>query len=382
MIQRNDRREDMASEMSLEMTPDTIVVLRALQLGDLLCAVPAFRSLRAAFPKAHIALISLPWSKSFVDRFARYLDEFIEFPGYPGLPEQPVRVRAIPKFLMAMQRRRFDLALQMQGSGQYANQLVTLLGAGMTAGFVQAGDHCPDESRFLPYPDHVPEPDRHLALLRHLGIAATDNRLEFPLNREDARAFHVLQASHGLRPRSYVCLHPGGRGPARRWPPHLFSLVADRLARTGYRIVVTGTEEERPIARLVMGHMRENATDLVGQTDLGTAGVLLSQAALLVANDTGVSHLAAALQVPSVIVCVGSDPLRWSPRDNRLHRVLVGPDTTVNEVMAAVHALEGRFSRPSGNGRATPYDGHAVSEVSQTLLSSTQHSPSEAFRRV
>ncbi len=49
------------------MKPRTIVLLRALQLGDLLCAVPAFRSLRAAFPQAHIALIGLPWSKTFVN---------------------------------------------------------------------------------------------------------------------------------------------------------------------------------------------------------------------------------------------------------------------------------------------------------------------------
>lgn len=274
----------MVPQRSLQMTPQTIVVLRALQLGDLLCAVPALRSLRAAFPRAHIALIGLPWSKTFVNRFTRYLDEFIEFPGYPGLPERPVAVAEVPDFLAAMQRRRFDLALQMHGSGRYTNQLLTLLGARMTAGFVHAGDYCPDEPRFMPYPDHLPEADRHLALLRHLGIPAQDDRLEFPLNIEDAAAFHRLQSAYGLQPGSYVCLHPGGRGPSRRWAPHLFSLVADRLVSEGYRLVITGTEEERPLVQAVMAHMREEATDLVGQTDLGTVGVLLTQSALLVAT--------------------------------------------------------------------------------------------------
>src|SRR6185312_13704903 len=164
----------MIPETSLSMTPHTIALLRALQLGDLLCAVPAFRSLRTAFPRAHIALIGLPWSQAFVNRFARYLDEFIEFPGYPGLPEQPVAIAAIPEFLTAMQRRRFDLALQMHGNGRYTNQLLPLLGATMTAGFVPPGSHGLDERLFMPYPDHLPEADRHVALLRHLGIPTQD----------------------------------------------------------------------------------------------------------------------------------------------------------------------------------------------------------------
>ena len=375
----HDREKRMIPETSLQRTPHTIAVLRALQLGDLLCSVPAFRSLRAAFPQAHIALIGLPWSKAFVNRFRRYLDEFIEFPGYPGLPERPAAVAAIPDFLAIMQRRRFDLALQMHGNGRYTNQLLPLLGARVTAGFVQPGSHCPDERLFMPYPDHLPEADRHMALLRHLGIPTQGNHLEFPLDMHDATAFRALQASHRLHPGSYVCLHPGGRGSLRRWAPHLFSTVADRLVRAGYRIVITGTEEERPLSRAVMAHMREEATDLVGQTDLGTLAVLLDRSAMLISNDTGVSHVAAALHVPSVIVCIGSDPIRWSPQDNRLHRVLVGQGTTADDVMAAVHALERSLSRHHIK-KLAPYRDDALFDLSHPARQSTEGRSSGAFR--
>jgi ADP-heptose:LPS heptosyltransferase len=86
--------------------------------------------------------------------------------------------------------------------------------------------------------------------------------------------------------------------------------------------------------------MRYPSVNLAGQTDLGTMAALLSQASLLVSNDTGVSHLAAALRVPSVILFLASDPRRWAPQDRELHRVVgrngvqaeaIGPDAVLRE---------------------------------------------------
>lgn len=322
-----------------ERPPSSIAVLRALYLGDLLCAVPAWRALRAAFPRARIALIGLPWAESFVRRFHRHLDEFIEFPGYPGIPEIPVSADRIAAFLPAMQRRRFDLVLQMHGNGRHINALVALLGARVTAGFCVPGDFSPDPERFLAYPDDLPEIRRHLELMAYLGIPLRGEHLEFPVTGDDRESLRRLLADEGVTLRDYLCLHPGGRGLTRRWPAPRFAAVADALAARGHQVVLTGTVEEDALGRAVCQAMRRPAVNLVGRTDLGALGALLAGARLLVANDTGVSHMAAALKLPSVIVSTGSDPRRWNPLDRERHRVLPGDSTTVAAVLAQAEDL-------------------------------------------
>ncbi|HYG42625.1 MAG TPA: LPS biosynthesis glycosyltransferase, partial [Bordetella sp.] len=84
----------MTTSAGSDIQPARIAVFRALQLGDMLCAVPALRALRQAFPTAHVTLVSLPNARSFVARFDRYIDELLEFPGTADFPEQAAREQA------------------------------------------------------------------------------------------------------------------------------------------------------------------------------------------------------------------------------------------------------------------------------------------------
>lgn len=306
--------------LSHQRQPVSIAVFRALQLGDLLCAVPAVRALRSAFPRARISLIALPGAAPLVKRLPAYIDEHIPFPGYPGLPDQPVDAEATRSFISGMQARGVDLLIQMHGKGDITNPLVTLLGARSLAGFYAPGGFCPDPATFLPYPFDLPEVHRHLSLMRHLGIPAEDSGLEFPLLDHDEAELAAALGGQLLPAGTYVVVHAGARSTSRRWRPGKFATVADALSRRGLQVVLTGSGQERPLAARVAAEMDRPALNLSGRTSLGALALLVQRARLLVCNDTGVSHLAAAVQTPSVVIFTGSDPGRWAPLDRNLHR--------------------------------------------------------------
>ena len=263
-------------------------------LGDVLCAIPAIRALRRRYPQAEIVLIGLPWAASFVKRYHHLLDGYMEFPGYPGLPERTVDVAAIPDFLKDVQRRRFDLVLQMHGSGSFVNPLVMLMGGRQAAGFYLPGDYCPDAETFFPYPNHGPEIVRWLQLMTALGIPLQGDELEFPLGEDDRQSLAALPTGD-LAAGQYVCLHPGARYCSRRWAPEHFAGVGDLLASLGYQVVITGSASESPLVEAVVRAMTAAAIDLAGRTSLGGLAALLKGSRLVVSNDTGVSHLAAAV---------------------------------------------------------------------------------------
>jgi len=306
--------------------PRSIAVFRALQLGDLLCAVPALRALRRAFPHAHIALVGLQGAAGFVQRYGRYIDELIVFPGLPGMPEQSPREQDLPAFYRAMRTRRFDVALQMHGSGELSRDVVRRFGAARIAGFAPRTAGAREPGWWLPWPDSLPEPLRYLALMRFLGLPADDAAPEFPLARQDERQARRIMDEAGLRPGRTVLVHPGARLPSRRWPVERYALVAQALARQGYDVALTGAADERPLtARLAaLADVPADAPlrDLAGRTSLGELAALLRASRLLVCNDTGVSHVAAAVGARSVVVASGSDVRRWAPLDAARHTVL------------------------------------------------------------
>lgn len=297
-----------------------IALFRALQLGDMLCIIPAVRALRFAYPNASITLLGLSWAPMLVERFPVYFNSFSWFPGYPGLPEQPVDAARTVAFLQDVVEKKYDLVLQMQGNGSIINPLVELFNARYTAGFRTAGHYAPDNGLFVDYPDTLHEVERHLALMAHLGIPSQGKHLEFPITEKDEA--ELARCRFGISPREYVCVHPGSRGSWRQWPTEHFAALADRCASQGLQVVVTGTREETPLVEAVISKMKYSAINAAGETSLGAMAALIRDAYALISNCTGVSHIAAALQTRSIVISMDGEPGRWGPLNKELHRTI------------------------------------------------------------
>lgn len=317
-----------------------IGILRALQLGDLMCCVPAVRSLRKKFPDAEIVLIGLPWAQDFVKRYNHYFSRFIHFPGFPGLPEQPVRKEDIIRFIEVMNEESFDLLLQMQGNGSIINPLLPLLGAKALAGFYERGSFEPEPGNFLEYPEGIHEIHRHLKLIEFLGIQTYGDELELPTSNQDEQDFYNLVLTESIASR-YVCIHPGARDPRRRWPVDWFAIIADHLAEKGFQILITGSANEEELAAAIIKKMKSPAINLAGKTSLGTIALVVKNSTLVISNDTGISHIAAATKTKSIVIVLTSDPVRWAPINKTLHKVIPPEDAWKfwKVVEKAEHAL-------------------------------------------
>jgi len=294
-----------------------IAIFRALFLGDLICTLPAFRALRAGFPKAEITLIGLPWAQEFVARIP-YIQCFAPFSGYAGIREVPYVPHDTQLFFARARSRHYDIALQMHGSGQVSNGFVGALGSHTTVGYRDGDDDRLDISLQYQWGEH--EVLRWLRLVRELGVPAEPAAVEFAVTAAERReAARLLSRVSELRG-PLIGLHTGAKDHPRRWPTERFARLADLLVEhCGAQIVLTGSEGERPTIEAVRGVMRYPALDLAGQTGMGTFAAVLAQLDLLVTNDTGASHLAWVTRTPSVVLFGPSRPQEWAPLHQTLH---------------------------------------------------------------
>ncbi len=298
-----------------------ILVVKLADLGDVLTATPALRALRNAHPAAHIAALVTPRSEVAL-RGSTAVDEVVVFDKAPF--DQPTEAgRGLPgalRFAAELRRGRWDALTLLHhlttafGVAKYA-ALCLASGAPMRAGL--------DNGRgwFLTHRARDDgfgarhEVDYWLEVVGLLGGFHAHPRLELAIGLSDhAWADETLvQLGHGDR--GVAIVHPGSGGfsLARRWPADRFAAVARGLAdRLGLRpLVLHGPAPgELELAQKVA----QGRLDLIGPAPSPQAlAALLARASLFVGNESGVMHLAAAMETPTVAIFGPTNDRAWGP---------------------------------------------------------------------
>ena len=267
---------------------ETVLVLRALGLGDLLTAVPALRALRRARPAARL-VVAAPAGLRELALLTGAVDALV-----PVGPLEP-----LPSSLAGA-----DLAVNLHGRGP---QSTALLSATAPRRLVSYG--LPDGPQWRSDEHEVL---RWCRLLQESGLPAdpTDLTLAVPA------------VAPGVRGATLV--HPGAAQVSRHWPVERWAEVARGLAAARHDVRITGGAGERERCdQVAVAAGLDAAQVLAGRTDLLGLTALVGAARLLVSVDTGVAHLATALGTPSVVLFGPTPPQLWGPPTGRpQHRVL------------------------------------------------------------
>ena len=309
---------------------ERIAVLRSNGIGDFVMAVPALEALRAAYPEAEITYLGTHWHPDLLDGRPGPWDRCLVVPPYPGVRGSDEATRdsgEVRAFFAAQLREGYDLAVQLHGGGGNSNPFVRALGARVTAGSCDVG--APPLDRWLRYSYYQHEVHRFLEVVGLVGAAPVTVEPALTVTDADLRA---ADAVIGPVSRPLVAIHPGASDARRRWPAEGFAAVADALADEGAQVVLVGhgPDDIGGAARIATA-MRAAPLDLVDRLTLPAMTGVLSRCRLVVGNDSGPRHLAAAVGAATVGVYWCGNLINAGPLTRRRHRVGVSFRTACPE---------------------------------------------------
>ncbi|MEJ2768656.1 glycosyltransferase family 9 protein [Mycetohabitans sp. B46] len=300
-----------------------ILCIRLDNMGDVLMTTPALRALKGDDGRRHLTLLTssvgaaLDGHLPMVDQVWGYDAPWVKHPN--ASPD------AAPDLAMIEQLAagRFDAAVIFTVYSQSPLPAAMMC---WLAGIPLRLAHC-RENPYRLLTDRVAETEPHqrvrhevarqLELVRSIGATTTNWQMEFAYSEQDQRSLQrrlqatwrrqgapFAQPGHGR----WLVVHPGASAPSRRWPAERFGEVAAQLAPQFDAVAVTGSAAESALVDAVCARAGKRAVPLAGQLTLGEMGALVGAADLLVTNNSGPAHLAAAVSTPVVDLYALTNP--------------------------------------------------------------------------
>jgi lipopolysaccharide heptosyltransferase II len=284
-----------------------LLCVRLDSIGDVLMTTPAIRACRQSWD-CSVTLLTSPAGAALCGLIPE-IDECITFAA-PWM--KPPAARADEALIERLREERFDAAVIFTVFSQSPLPAAYLC---YLAGIPRRLAHC-HENPYQLLTDWVPDPEpasgvrhevrRQLDLVEWIGARISDLRLSFAVPASARKTVQALVKTLG---QPLVVMHPGASAASRRYPPEQFARAADMLVEaSGCEIVLTGDAGEADLVQSVRQRMSNPSHCLVGRLSLAEFGALIGEADLLISNNTGPAHIAAALGTPIVDLYALTNP--------------------------------------------------------------------------
>ncbi|HET6884020.1 MAG TPA: lipopolysaccharide heptosyltransferase II [Pirellulales bacterium] len=292
-----------------------VLCVRLDSLGDVLLTTPAMAALKHARADRRITLLTSA-SGAEAARLVPEIDEVIvyEAPWMKATSNRDASA-ADHQMIRRLACRQFDAAAIFTVYSQ--NPLPAAL-------FCYLADiplrlaHC-RENPYQLLTDWVREPEpqdlvrhevqRHLDLVASVGVEPADDRLRLRVPPMAQRRVRRLLRTIGLAPSDcWLVIHPGSTAASRRYPPEQFAKVAEKLAKRGWEVIFTGSEAESKLIAAIQAQMFMPSRSLAGRLTLGELAALVEASPVLISNNTGPVHVAAAVGTPVVDLYALTNP--------------------------------------------------------------------------
>ncbi len=287
-----------------------ILVIKLSALGDFVLALAAMKKIRQVHKRAHITLLTTPPFEGLA-KACPYFNA-VETDGRPSGLGEWVELRR------RIKAARYDRVYDLQTSAQSGRIFHMLAPFPPEWSGIAAGCALPHKN---PARNSMHTLERQADQLKYAGIwpdaptepgSAPGPDLSWVLPKPS----QLRPVPGGVKPRPYALFIPGGSAHRldKRWPAERYGQLGRILFERGYDIVIIGGLQESALARQIQRDVGQ-ARDLTGRTDFAKVAMLGAKAALVVGNDTGPLHLAAATGAPTVVMFSNaSDPSLAAPR--------------------------------------------------------------------
>lgn len=311
-----------------------LVIRQHNQLGDMLCAVPLLRALRTTYRSARITLLASPVNAD-VMRHNRSIDSLLVY-DKRNFIDRGVHPGRFLSFIAALRKEEYDIVLTpMTVSVSFTSCLLAFLSGGrIRIGAGRIDGKVNNSAVFFSRPvdlDWRHQPHRHQALrnldtAQELALSEADLTSEITLSGEEYAKGKEHVAVELVGRNCAIAFHPGAGKVPNRWPADRFAAVANELSsRLNARVFVTkGPMDDEPVGAM-LGRLREPPV-LVQDRPIREVAALLAQMNLVVSNDTGIMHVAAAVGVPVLSLFGPTDPHQWAPLGARHRYLFAGAD--------------------------------------------------------